>query len=497
MKNKIREHIKNNNNKLDLKLGMVEELKQIGEGGNGLVYSGKQNGKEIAIKFLVESENKKLQRFKAEYFNINLLGKKEGIVSYINYEELMIEEDMFIPMIIMKKYKESLKSFRKSITPSIEELYKLFEFLIKTLKIIHENGIVHRDLKPENILVDYNGDYTLADFGIASYNPEIYQLKANTEKGERLANYDFSAPEQSIKEINSSPKPSMDIYALGQVCQWFVFKMTHKGTNRKQFIEFYNDKKIELLDMIVNKCICNDESERYQSIDEIYKHAKEFNEIRKRPDPFDEMNLLGQAIVATVPKSYRSIQKIDDLKRVEKLIDSINQREFKRSLWFNTGTANFDISRLEYYDGKRVLINQHDLEIINIWLYQSDDLYTDLIILNCKVENIEPFIIEDEEYIDAVILDNEHLVDPNIASSGYVEINGEVLKISDFKQDYRSRYNNERYYLIGTEWSNVILEENDKYLCQLQEYKELDIEIITSFIEKIRYKKHMDVYRRL
>jgi len=44
MKKIISEYIKENNNKLQLKLGLVENLKQIGQGGNGLVYSGKQNG---------------------------------------------------------------------------------------------------------------------------------------------------------------------------------------------------------------------------------------------------------------------------------------------------------------------------------------------------------------------------------------------------------------------------------------------------------------------
>ncbi len=497
MKKKISEYIKKNDKELQLKLGVVKSLKQIGQGGNGLVYSGEQNGKDVAIKFLAESGNKKLQRFKAEYFNINLLGHTDGIVSYINYEELMLEDDLIVPMIIMKKYKESLKSFRKSIKPTIEELYKLFDFLTKTLNYIHKNGIVHRDLKPENILVDNNGNYKLADFGIASYNPEIYKLKAETEKSERLANYDFSSPEQSIKGIDNKPEPSMDIYALGQICQWFVFGRTHKGTNRKRFTEFYDEEEIEVLDIIINKCICNDASGRYQSIDEIWKHKKDLVESRKKPDAFDEMHLLGEAIVATYPKAYKKVQKIDNLEVIERLINNINKRRFKRELWFNTGSRNNDINRLKYCSEGRVLINQHDLEIENVWLYHSEDLYTDLIILNSKVENIEPFIIDGEEYTHATILDDKYLVDPSITDCGYVEINGEVFKISEFEQDYRDRYNSEKYYVIGTEWSNSILEENDKYLCELQQYKELNDEVIISFIEKIRVKKHRDVYMRL
>jgi len=418
-------------------------------------------------------------------------------VSYINYEELIIENDLVIPMIIMKKYEKSLKKFRESIEPNIEEIYKLFDFLTETLDLIHKNGIVHRDLKPENILVDNDGNYKLADFGIASYNSEIYKLKAETKKGERLGNYDFSAPEQSIKGMDNKPKPSMDIYALGQICQWFVFGKTHKGTNRRRFTEFYDKDKIEVLDIIINKCICDNASERYQAIDEIWNHKKDLDESRKKPDPFDEMNLLSEAISATDPKSYWKIQKIDNLKVIERLINNINERKFKRELWFNTGNSNNSITRLQYDSEGRVLINQHDLKIENVWLYGNDDLYTDLIIINSKIENIEPFIIDGKEYKHATILDNKYLVDPGIAASGYVEINGEVFEISKFEQDYRDRYNSRKYYVIGTAWSNSILEKNDEYLCELQQNKELNEDIISNFIEKIRFNKHRDVYMGL
>ena len=93
-----------------MSLGEISNLEQIGQGGNGLVYGGVQNNQEVAIKFLVEdSRSSKLQRFKAEYFNINLLEERSNIVNYINYEEIPLEDGYLIPAIIMKRYDKSLK----------------------------------------------------------------------------------------------------------------------------------------------------------------------------------------------------------------------------------------------------------------------------------------------------------------------------------------------------------------------------------------------------
>ncbi|RNA68559.1 hypothetical protein [Alteribacter keqinensis] len=47
----ISDFIKENKKSLLLTLGKVSEIKQIDQGGNGLVYGGIQNKSEVAIKF--------------------------------------------------------------------------------------------------------------------------------------------------------------------------------------------------------------------------------------------------------------------------------------------------------------------------------------------------------------------------------------------------------------------------------------------------------------
>ena len=52
MKNTLRSYIKKHNSEIELMLGKVTNLEHLGEGGNGLVYSGVLNGQEVALKFL-------------------------------------------------------------------------------------------------------------------------------------------------------------------------------------------------------------------------------------------------------------------------------------------------------------------------------------------------------------------------------------------------------------------------------------------------------------
>lgn len=473
---------------------MIQELKGIGEWGNGLVYSGKLNQQEIAIKFLAETSSKKLIRFKAEYFNISLLEGCNDIVKNINYEEILID-DISVPMIMMKRYKSSLKAHRKSEEMTGEELVKIFNFLMNVLSFIHDNGIIHRDLKPENILVDQEGNYRLSDFGIASYNPEIFGLKANTQRGERLANYEFSAPEQSQKDIE--PAPSMDIYAMGQICQWYVFGKTHKGTGRRRFQEIFEGQEAQILDVVINKCITNEPSERYQSINEIENDINRMREAMKKIDPFDEMKLLGDVICASYPKAYRKVVEINNSEVIKRLIENINSRPFKSQLWFNTGVGNNTISRLEYIEENQLIINSHEIKVNNIWLYTGDNLYDDLIIVEAEndMKNITPYIVDEEELYLVAVIDKKYIVDPTMAESGYVEIDNRIISTNEVEVEYRDRYNTYRYYIIGTEWHSSIIEENDEVLRRIQG-QILQNEDVIQLKNDLRRKKHREVYLR-
>ena len=125
LRNDLRDFIKSNDNVLETYLGKVTEMKEIGEGGNGLVYKGDLHGFEIAIKFLVSNRSKKLKRFKAEFLNISTLPANSNIVKLISYQEFKIKENKF-PAIIMKKYSDSLARPQEINESKLEKLFNFF-----------------------------------------------------------------------------------------------------------------------------------------------------------------------------------------------------------------------------------------------------------------------------------------------------------------------------------------------------------------------------------
>ncbi|MFJ8220900.1 MULTISPECIES: hypothetical protein [Bacillus cereus group] len=65
-----------------------------------------------------------------------------------------------------------------------------------------------------------------------------------------MEDYDFFAPEQVEKGVILAP--SMDIYTLGKVCQWYVFEYTHKETNRK-ITDVLNSNQTKIIETVAVK----------------------------------------------------------------------------------------------------------------------------------------------------------------------------------------------------------------------------------------------------
>lgn len=490
---KISNFIKESKGSINFSLGQITSLEQIGQGGNGLVYRGIQNNKEVAVKFLVETNESKLVRFKAEYFNVKILENTNNIVNYINYEELNIADDGYrVPAIVMKKYEKSLKKYREDFSINEETFLKLFYFLLDSLENIHGQGIIHRDIKPENILVTKDENFVLADFGIASYNPDIFSLKAETRKGDRLANFEFSAPEQTNKDITATP--TMDIYALGQVCHWYVFGKVHKGTNRSRITEVFKSVEIEILDIILNKCLFNDFTERYQSIKEIRGHIQKLNRLRNEVDPFKEMRLFNDAIRATCPSVSKGLQVVEEEKYIRRLVENINNKSFQDPLWYNTGRGNNSFERLEYLGDRKILIDYREVKVKRIWLY-SGSTYDDFLMF--ETEKIESFKTDEGDSDYALIINDEQIVMPYYLDAGYIEIDDEVFVLDELKVEERYRTNDYDYICIGTRFHCSMLMKNDKALDDFHEQKDVTKNEVLKLIKELRRNKHDEVYLRL
>lgn len=440
-------------------LGSLALQKIIGQGGNGIVYQCKLNEHQIAVKFLVtktkgKSAKIKLTRFQAEYQNVMMLSDKNHLVGYIDYDILVIEDkygDLEIPMIIMRQYDGSLA--KKAIERNKVNFEKLYKFLIESIEYVHNNGIIHRDIKPENILIKDN-KLVLADFGIASYNPEMFKLRADTKKGERIANRLFSAPEQ--ENSNQSPHQNMDIYAIGQILHWFVFGSTHRGTNRTKISSVLEGT--EIYDSIIEKCLNNNPDNRFQSILEI----KQFFEDNKERWCWYFVELFDKVLVSSFPRTESQIVRCDDQARINGMLSKLSEEKekFGHHLWWHDGRGNLSISKFYQQTESKWKINQDEYIIRKIWVHHDYKQYNDYILFQYEID--EPFNLRGEESYYVGIVNNEHIISHEEIDNGYAEINNSIVDLNNEKSELHYRQKKKGWKFISLRYNCVLQRGNDQ-----------------------------------
>lgn len=251
----------------------MDDIKDNGtQGGNGKVLFGKLNKKDVAIKVLVSNKNNKENSFFEEFINIMMsLQKTKGVVELYLFDKYKYK-GVEINYILMKKYNNNLNGLGK--VKNEETLINIIKNLAITLDEIHKKGIIHRDIKPENILLDDDNNLILTDFGIAYYNPDMFDYTGHTVTNDILGNRRFSAPER--KEKNAAPTIMMDVYSFGQIIQWLVTGETHEGTDRTNLGSIIDGKYMKMIDNIVEKCLSNKPEKRFANVTEILEIINTF-----------------------------------------------------------------------------------------------------------------------------------------------------------------------------------------------------------------------------
>ena len=141
-------------------------------------------------------------------------------------------------------------------------------------------GLVHRDISPDNILVHRNGAAKVVDFGIAKAANSSGQTRTGTLKG-KVA---YMPPEQLRGEQLDR---RTDVFALGVVLyELLAGKRPWEGSSEVALIgkimtedpqplhELRPDATPELL-AIVDRALCKDRSQRYQSCHELQADLEE------------------------------------------------------------------------------------------------------------------------------------------------------------------------------------------------------------------------------
>lgn len=304
-------------NSIKLKKGTVVKtafdeytlIKQIGLGGNGRVFSAKnKNGSDVAIKFVDKNvSTDKLQRFKNE-IHFCEFHKHKNIVRILD-RGYILSEDKDYGFYVMPLYLDTLRDkINKGLSP--EQAISIFTGLLEGLSYAHKNGTIHRDIKPENIMFEAdNVEPIICDFGIAHFAEEELLTIIETKKGDRMANFQYSAPEQRVKGIKSTPQT--DIYALALILNEMFTHEIPQSAGHKTIASVQPEYKF--LDDIFSQMFKQNPEERLYPEEKIMTEMKVLIENNKREkekaklqEVIDQVTTPEDFEVAVISKEYKN-----------------------------------------------------------------------------------------------------------------------------------------------------------------------------------------------
>ncbi len=193
------------------KLGNFEVLREIGQGGMGVVYLARQPALDrlVALKKIRDDlvgDASALKRFEREARAAASVHHQNVVAVYDCFEfrgahyiahELVNGEDL-----------AAVLGRTRKLDPRMAALVALE--VVRGLEEIHARGVVHRDLKPANVLVGAGGEVKIADFGIALEGCG----DGLTRPGTMVGSLPYMSPEQILGE---SVDYRSDLFLLGML----------------------------------------------------------------------------------------------------------------------------------------------------------------------------------------------------------------------------------------------------------------------------------------
>ena len=241
-----------------------EVQKQVGQGGNGTVFQAKNASNELyAIKVISRNTpREKLNRFRNE-INFCMNHEHKNIVKILDYGAYGDESGYLF--YVMPLYDETLRDRIKTGIKA-EDSIEIFENILNGLQYAHNQDCFHRDIKPENILFKKGSNQAvIADFGIAHFCEEEIIATVETKKADRLANFQYAAPEQ--REKGAIVDGRADVYAAGLILnEMFTGKLV-AGGNYKKIGEV--DEKYDYLDKVFEGLYCQNPNDRIFPVNRI------------------------------------------------------------------------------------------------------------------------------------------------------------------------------------------------------------------------------------
>jgi serine/threonine-protein kinase len=254
------------------KIGKYEVSEQIGVGGFGAVYRGRDPfiKRTVAIKTCQVNDDEIKHRFFREaelagnlhHRNITTIydfGVENGIPYIV--QEFLTGEDLD-------------KKIKRADPMPIVRKVEILTAIAEGLGYAHSASIIHRDVKPANVRILEDGTVKVMDFGIA----KSLQTESNlTQTGITLGTSAYLAPEQIRDEAIDR---RTDVFAMGVLAyELLAYRKPFRGEHLSTILYKILNENPEPLDRlvpdapanlvaVVNRALAKNPSERYATMED-------------------------------------------------------------------------------------------------------------------------------------------------------------------------------------------------------------------------------------
>jgi serine/threonine protein kinase len=201
------------------RIGPYRVLREIGEGGMGIVYEAEQEApvrRKVALKLIKIGMDTRevIARFESERQALALMNHPN--IARVYDAGATAEGRPYFAMEYVQGVPITEYCDRHKLT--IPDRLKLFVNVCEGVQHAHQKGIIHRDIKPSNVLVTTQDDTRapkIIDFGVAKATSQrLTEHTVFTELGQIIGTPEYMSPEQA-EMTNLDIDTRTDVYSLG------------------------------------------------------------------------------------------------------------------------------------------------------------------------------------------------------------------------------------------------------------------------------------------